>query len=176
MAQDDADPAVGRLNHAGYRHKRHCTAFAVAPRVVVTAAHCLAGLEPQRAHLLFGYARMDWVAHVAPAFAVTLEDDVALLCLADRAPAQLAVGPAPAAGDAVTVVGYGRPVRHLQSRAACRVLEGGGALVLDCPQSPGASGGPVLNAAGEAVAVVSRTAATRSLATVLPRGLARRCD
>ena len=62
-------------------------------------------------------------------------------------------------------------VRTLKTQLAAVGRE----LVLDCPQSQGASGGPVLNAAGEAVALVSRTSATEVAAPLLPPRLADAC-
>lgn len=151
--------------------------FAVAPRVVVTATHCLEGLDPTRMHLLFGYAGMEWGHQASPAAARDLGNDVSVLCLAEDAPAALVVASAPVArGARVHVVGYGRPRRHAQSATDCTVTAvTGGELLLDCPQSEGASGGPVLDTTGAVVAVMSRTARASSVASLLPPGTASAC-
>jgi hypothetical protein len=174
---EDPEPAVGRVNHAGYRHKRHCTAFAIAPRVAVTATHCLARIDPTEMHLLFGYARMDWRAHRSPSTAVDLGGDVAVLCLPEEAPATLPVSVRPPAReDPVRILGYGRPSVHLQSDTRCTVLAlMDDEILLDCPQSRGASGGPVLDETGAVVAVMSRTSRASSVAGLLPAGAAARC-
>lgn len=197
----ETNEAIGRLNFAGYRSKRHCTMFAVAPRVAVTAAHCLDGIEADRTHLLFGYARMAWTAHQVPKRAVILADDVAVLCLGEDAPATVPQSPRRryAVGSAFTVVGYGLPVRHAQRRTACTLKANadryslashsknpgpfvlratsdlGSAMMLDCPQSGGASGGPLLDAAGQAVGVISSTSRTKLLVSVLPPDVAGVC-
>ena len=180
--QDVPDPAIGRFNFAGYRSKRHCTMFAVGPTTVLTAAHCVRGLRAGETHLLFGYSRMEWGAHLTPASIGVVGNDVAVLCLREPAPAALALAPeAPLEpGEAVVAVGYGTPVRHMQSRTRCPVLregatDAGRSVVLGCAQSHGASGGPVLNGRGEAVAVISATSRTQLLAARIPPGAAELC-
>lgn len=197
----ETNDAIGRLNHAGYRRKRHCTMFAVSPRVAVTAAHCLDGLDATRTHLLFGYSRMEWTAHLSPTKAVVLANDVAVLCLAQDAPATIVQSRRRnyTVGSPFSVVGYGMPVHQAQSRTACTlkgnadrysltshsknpgpfVLRGtpelGAAMMLDCPQSGGASGGPLLDAAGAVVGVISSTSRTKLLVSVLPPNVAGAC-
>jgi S1-C subfamily serine protease len=151
--------------------------FAIAPRTAVTATHCLAGLDPQRLQLLFGYARMEWERHTIPRSARDLGNDVAVLCLREDAPDVLEVAPGEVArGDLVRVIGYGQPRAHMQSADACRVLAIlSDEFYLDCPQSRGASGGPVVNDEGEVVAVMSRTGQARSVASALPPRAARLC-
>ena len=72
-------------------------------------------------------------------------------------------------GEAVLVVGYGKPRVQVANHTACRVLDldENGVLQLDCPLAPGASGAPVLRAteAGyEIIGIVSATNKTRSVA------------
>jgi hypothetical protein len=198
-AGKDGQPAIGRLNHAGYARRRHCTAFAVAPRVALTATHCLARIAPDRTTLLFGYARMVWLAEGQPLRAVDLGADLAALCLAADAPATLPV--AAAAAGPVTAVGYGTPRTHLQHRVACRIAAVAGRdALLDCAGTQGtsaapategappaesairgsltvgASGAPVLDADGRAVAVVSRAGPAGAVAATIPANAAAACD
>lgn len=174
--------AIGRLNFAGFRDTRHCTMFAIGPRTVVTAAHCLRGQDPAEGHLLFGYAAMEWAAHLAPLSARDLGNDVAVLCLAEPAPAVLPLGPEadPAPGTPLAAIGYGMPVRHRQTRSDCPLARTGRtgegrAMVLSCPQAPGASGGPVLGPDGGAIAVISATTRTEVVAMRIPPEAAAAC-
>ncbi len=166
-----AESAIGRLNHAGYRQQRHCTAVLVAPKIALTAAHCLEGLKASESHLLLGYDRGQWREHLRPDRLVPLGRDLAALCLARPAKTQ----PLPMAksdvpdDERLTAAGYGRPAVHRLQRHACRVVarDGKGALRLDCPLSPGNSGGPLLSAADGDEAVIAITVAsnaTQSLA------------
>ena len=67
----DAAPwqAVGRLNVAGFRIRRHCTATLVAPDLALTARHCLGGFRgeewvaPDLVHFLPGYSRGGYIEH-----------------------------------------------------------------------------------------------------------------
>ncbi|GAB5374858.1 MAG: hypothetical protein AcusKO_13200 [Acuticoccus sp.] len=169
-------PAIGRLNHAGYSRRRHCTMVAVAPETVLTASHCLEGLPASAFHLLFGYARMTWQAERTATAAHPVAGDLSALCLAEPVATARAIGPPPAVGDAVVWVGYGRPRVHLQEARTCIVARrGGGEIALDCPAPRGASGGPVLDGAGRVVAILSRTGRSTSIATLVPADVAERC-
>lgn len=169
-------PAIGRLNHAGYSRRRHCTMVAVAPETVLTASHCLEGLPASAFHLLFGYARMTWQSERMAVAAHPVAGDLSALCLGEPVAATRAIGPPPAVGDAVVFVGYGRPRVHLQAARACTVARrGGGEIALDCPAPQGASGGPVLDSAGRVVAILSRTGRSTAIATLVPADVAERC-
>ncbi|MEO1192351.1 MAG: serine protease [Pseudomonadota bacterium] len=141
--------AVGRLNHAGYRQQRHCTAVLVAPQVALTAEHCLTNLDPRESHLLLGYNYGNWREHLRLRKLVALGEDLAALCLARPATTK----PLPisdyslAPGQPLTAAGYGRPAVHRLQVHHCQVTATGGERLLrvDCPLAPGNSGGPLLD-------------------------------
>ncbi|WP_108659381.1 trypsin-like serine peptidase [Acuticoccus kandeliae] len=174
-----ADPnlAIGRANHASYDRTRHCTMFAVGPRVAITAEHCLYKIDPAALQLLFGYDRMEWALHESPDRFAEIARDVVALCLPKDAPATLPGPSKPVAeGDTVSVVGYARRRPHVQTVTSCKITaQDPEFLLLDCPLDPGTSGGPVLNAAGEAVGVISMSAPETSIAARLPEGAAAAC-
>lgn len=170
--------AVGRLNHAGYAQRRYCTVFAIAPKVAVTAAHCVADLPVDELHLLFGYSRMTWVMQTSATAMVPLGFDVMALCLADAAPATVAFGSEGPRSTAVRLLGYGSPKAHVLSENPCSVVSDmmPGTLLVDCAAPQGMSGGPVLDEANEAVAVVSMTGPTTAIAEMLPEWAAEACN
>lgn len=173
---DDVVAAVGRLNHAGHRLLRHCTAFLSGPQQVTTARHCVTDIAADSFHLLSGYDRTSWREHLQPQRVVTPNEarDVAHLCLAETAiSAPFATVPrAVAIGEPVTVVHYASPAVHRQQRQSCAVV---GRLrtnefVIDCKLEAGASGAPVMQVgpggAVEVVGVVSK--AGKSYAVAVP--------
>ncbi len=75
--------AIGRINHAGFRSKSHCTGFVVTGGHIVTAAHCLPAWEEESVHFQRGYDRGDHLGHYkAPqaTFRTVANRDIALLC------------------------------------------------------------------------------------------------
>lgn len=178
-ADTTAEPAIGRLNHAAFRDKRHCTMAAISPRGVATAAHCLRRLEAGDVHLLFGFDTMGYTHHTRPVSAHALGGDLAVLCLGegDAAPAHLRVAATPPKpGDAVRVTGYARPKVQRQHEHACHVAAAGARIVIDCEVLEGGSGAPVRNAAGEVVAVVSSRRPGATTAIPLPPAAAALCE
>lgn len=169
---EQVELSIGRLNYAGFSEKQHCTATLVAPQVALTARHCLVEDEVPQMHVLLGYDGDDWREHLRPvtALSVATSRDITLLCLDEPStadPVPRAARPAER-GETVLVIGYGRPNVYVASRTSCRVLDvdGQGAFLLDCPLTPGTSGGPVLRgteAGYEIVGVVSGTSDAGSL-------------
>ena len=178
---EPAMEAVGRLNFAGYRAARHCTAFLVGAQTAATAAHCLEGLRATDLHLLLGYDKGPWREHLRPGSAETAGRgaDLALLCLPQAAlttPFPWSEA-APEPGEELIVQGYGRPRIHAQTRRACPVLTASaGRVILDCPVAPGTSGAPVLrrtDSGYEAVAVVSASQGRTAIAVRPSRAIRR---
>lgn len=168
----EPDDAIARLNHAGYRHKTHCTAVLTAPDRVLTAAHCINGIHVEDLHLLRGYDRGEWLEHLRPTGAGGKDPsrDIVTLCLGhDDSRPFVPVSQRPVElGETVTVLGYGRPRIQILNRNSCRIsrVRRDGSFILDCPLSKGASGAPVLRAhdsGHEVVGIVSATSEKSSL-------------
>lgn len=164
------EPAVGRLNHAGFRTRTHCSAALVAPREAVTARHCVEGVAADALHLLLGYDRGAYAEHRRVASVVTsAEADVARLCLdaaSEIAPLPASAAP-PEAGPA-TVRGYPRTQAHAQEERDCplRPIPGTSLAWLGCGLEQGLSGAPV-RAGGVVVGVASASAEWEGLAALL---------
>ncbi len=173
LRADQHNHAIGRFNHAGFSQAQHCTVTLIGERMAVSARHCLINGDVTEMHLLLGYDRGEWLEHLRPLSAMTPDPsaDIAVLCLNSASTAEpIDVASHPAAiGEEVRAVGYGRPTVHVANETICHVtaVYDGGAIELDCPLSPGASGAPVLRAANgsyEIVGIVSSTSSTGSLA------------
>ena len=173
-APGDTEPAVARLNHAGYRERMHCTASLVGPQEVVTARHCVDGLAAEDLHVLLGYDRGAYAEHrrVASIHAAA-DHDIARLCLDDEAAASpLPSSAEPPAPGPVAARGYPASRAHAQDTRRCALtpIPGEPQAVLDCPLEPGMSGAPVVAGDGEAarvIAVVSASGEGRSLVVLL---------
>lgn len=159
-------PAVGRIDFPG---GAYCTGTLIAADIVLTAAHCLYDpatgirVSPSRIEFLAGLtdgraaaSRGVRAAVTHPGFSFTAGDridrvahDLSLLQLdtpisqAEAAP--FGIKDRPRRGATVGVVSYGNSHAGTPGlQPACEVLaRQGGALVLSCASTPGASGSPV---------------------------------
>ena len=181
---DEADPAIGRLNHAGFRNRQHCTAALVGPREALTAKHCVDGIALKNLHVLLGYDGGTYSEHLrVRALQLAPDADIARLCL-DRSssvePLSLfsenAYAETQDSFGAVALIGYPRSQAHRQRGRQCAVTTGNSTLArLDCSTEPGMSGAPVLSS-GHLIGIMSASAAETSVAvliTALPPG---RCN
>lgn len=172
----ETDPAIGRLNHAGYRERVHCTVALVGPAEALTAAHCIEGLPLEALHVVLGYDRGAFTEHRRVRSAEAAEGlDIVRLCLDAPSEAEpLDVGGP--LGASLEAVGYPRSQAHRQRRHACERLGADQrAVAVDCVLEPGMSGAPLL-AEGRVGGIVSAGDATQSLAirpATLPDGA---CD
>lgn len=164
--------AVGKLfNSIGGA----CTAAAIAPDKVLTAAHCLYAfrthrfLQPDAIHFLLGYARGDYRIHarvasflVGPGYdpadeTRTASSDWAVLTLAEPLPAALrplALAKAePPAGTAIEIGGFAQDRAYLMTADRhCHLLgasAAGSLLTHDCVIAHGDSGAPLLAAGAD---------------------------
>ena len=181
--------AVGRINVAGYRKREMCTGVLVAPDKVLTAAHCVSGVDgigpkPEEFTFVAGWlqgaaadavsASSIWVHPEAYAEgALNIRYDIAILSLErDASVVPLAIAP-----DSSTapfgVVGYSVKRPHMLSAAFdCLGASASGLLRLDCAVLPGNSGGPVLTRTGDewaVAAIVSAMGQTGALAVPVSR-------
>lgn len=180
--------AVGRLNVAGFRIRRHCTATLVAPDLALTARHCLGGFRgeawvaPELVHFLPGYSRGGYMEHLQ-AIEYELVGSEAVLVRLDgpaKAPPIPVADRDTAPGTALFEAGYSRDKGHvLTVDPACRFLgwSSDGLWHHDCEAIGGDSGAPILVDTGAGLAVAAIHVGRRDgvgLAEPLDRGRLRR--
>lgn len=166
------EPAIGRLNTAGYRTSEMCTATLIAPDRALTAAHCVTrpedGYLKRLTDMVFvagwdgsrhsGASRIKAV-HVHPkAFSggqFDLRHDIAVVDLNEPlAPAPLPIGSTALPGP-LTLMGYRRSRPHrLTVTPLCYGTETSSIWRIACRVEPGQSGGPVLIGNGAARRIV----------------------
>lgn len=192
-ADHSAWQAVGRVNAAGYRTREMCTGTLIAPDIVLTAAHCVAGTDgvgPRAEEITFvaGWLRGTaadsvsgasiWVHPEAYAEgALDLRYDVALLTL-ERPSTVAPLG----LSDAETTAPFGlvayssRRPHMLGADFACNGQQVADVLRLDCAVTPGNSGGPVVVRTGDGwavAAVISAMGQSGALAVPVSRVVSR---
>jgi len=158
--------AVGRLNVAGFRARRHCTATLVADDLALTARHCLAGflgqewVAPSQVHFLPGYAHGSYIDHRRAIGFELVGDEAVLVRLSGVA----SMAPIPVAsqkttpGMALFEAGYsGDRGQVLTVDPACRFLgwSQDGLWRHDCRAIGGDSGAPILVDTGDGLAVAA---------------------
>lgn len=160
--------AVGRVNIAGYRLRRHCTGTLIAPQLIVTAAHCLikrGSGKPESVgniHFLAGLRRGEYVAHgkadcvhfldgrttESATPNVQAQHDVAIVVLKEKltiAPVPIAQSQKLTTDDPLVHAGHPRDrPQVLNADMNCRFLGvSDGLWLTDCDTNAGESGGPV---------------------------------
>jgi len=158
--------AVGRLNVAGFRVRRHCTATLVAPDLALTARHCLRGFRgedwvaPDLVHFLPGFSRGGYVEHRQAVGYDPVGDEAVLVRLDGRVnvePVPIAA-PGTQPGTALFEAGYSSDRGQvLTVDPACRFLGWSreGLWRHDCEAIGGDSGAPILVDTGAGLAVAA---------------------
>lgn len=142
--------AIGRINHAGFRRKSHCTGFVVTGGHIVTAAHCLPAGGDESVHFQRGYDRGDDLSHhqgLRASFRMVADRDIAMLCNAAKGVNALAVTTRRVApGDPLGIPGYPIPRAHILQMHSCQTwkVAKGGRIHIACPVQPGTSGAPIM--------------------------------
>lgn len=131
--------------------------FFVSEDVVATNAHVIQGAGSGSAKLV----GQKQTFQVLGTLAVDLHADLALLRVSGRAPSLgLSRGPAPVVGDSVYVIGNPLGLEGTFSEGIVSGVRATGTdslIQMTAPISPGSSGGPVMDAAGEVIGVAVAT-------------------
>jgi len=127
--------------------------FFVSEDVVATNAHVIQGAGSGSAKLV----GQQQTFQVLGTLAIDLHADLALLKVSGKAPSLgLSRGPAPVVGESVYVIGNPLGLEGTFSEGIISGVRATGAdslLQMTAPISPGSSGGPVIDAAGEVIGV-----------------------
>lgn len=166
---DDADPAVVAIVRTDGTLR--CSGTLIAERVVLTAAHCGVHVDPAAYRVVFGsdlaaaVTTIDIVEAIAhPAFDDTETHDLALVLLAESAPAAPVVASASAPAARLRLVGFGDTAaggddgtRKREGTTAVTTTLATSLVLAADPSLPctGDSGGPAF-AGSEVAAVISR--------------------
>ncbi len=150
--------ALARLQVPG---ESRCTAFLIAPRIALTAAHCLVGrrtgrdVQAQSVHVLTGYSAGRFARHsIAASYRRGADGlDAASVTLAEPIGIDvLPLAPAdPAVGTAVMLGGYNQDrAEVIAADIACHVIATQpGRVFHDCAGTRGTSGAPLLARAAD---------------------------
>jgi len=164
---DPGDPAVVALvDDTGHVD---CTAAVIEAHTAVTAAHCVAGLDPRTLRVWYGGDAYSQVtgANAHPMFdPTTFANDIAALSFRDpaQAPPLALDTAAPAVATTIRVVGWGRTSAAVDDSgdkragsATISAVTAADFTALPAPSQPcrGDSGGPALTPAGTIGGVVS---------------------
>ncbi|WP_416899422.1 MAG: trypsin-like serine peptidase [Minwuia sp.] len=179
-----ADPSIGRINHAGYKGRAHCTGFVARGGHVITAAHCMPDRQ-RSVHFLAGYDRARYLWHLESPRSDWRQVeglDIAILCSgAPGFPALSIADAPPEPGETVMVEGYATPRSHVLQTRRCEVVgtDSRGRMEIGCRMPPGMSGAPVLIGEGDGRSVVGVVSSTGT-ATAIVHGITPRspaaCD
>jgi len=192
-AAEQADwTAIGRLNGAGFRTRRMCTATLIAPDRVLTAAHCTLRADgtparPERLIFVAGWRAGNAAAsgvgarvtrHAGfrprlPARATDVASDLAIVHLATPIAGlrPLALAEGDALAGPLEILGYRGDRPHVLHRHAPCPLRArdAGALALGCAVVPGTSGAPVLARTAAGPAIVGIVSGRGPLGTLAAR-------
>jgi protease YdgD len=159
--------AIGKFNNST---GGSCTAVAISPTEVLTAAHCIFNrrtrrfLQARSLHVLFGYERGKYTHHalvdsyaLGPGYdpakeSKTIKSDWAVLTLVAPLPANIRplrpTSGIPTPGTPLMTAGYARGTSHVMTAdESCEVLplaKTSGLIANDCRVAEGASGSPLI--------------------------------
>lgn len=169
-----ADSAIGRLNHAGFKSRSHCTGFVMIDGPLVTAAHCVPNIAQDQVHVLLGYESGTSEQHLrtpAKSYRQVPQQDIATLCGYENSSHGFSSGQTLLEeGMKVTVRGYGAPRVHVLQKTRCMItsLSQKNFVRLDCDLPPGTSGAPVtIENTRDIIGVVSASSSRGALVSKL---------